>query len=406
LLKVLYIHQYFTTPQYAGGVRSYEFAKRLVAKGCRVSVLTSDAFFKPKIEQAKKGSYQVMVDGIDVNVIHVPYSNKNGFLFRVFAFVKFMLFCCLYAYRFRKYDVVYATSTPLTIAVPALYLNKFFKMTMYFEVRDLWPDIPIELNIIKNGLIKFCLKKIELYVYRSAKKVVVLSEGMREEILKKGISDEKLLLVPNASDLDFFDACKKNNQPYEFELDIQHQQVFIGLYAGTFGYANDLSYVVKLAKELKKREASFNFFLVGDGAEREKLKELAENYSVNDVVKFLPAVSKEELVSYIQAADFCMSTVLNSPALYNNSANKFFDSLAAGKPIVINHEGWMKDSINKNELGLVLNADIKNSAEKLDTFFSSYDSAAGEKRIKAYAKSHFDRELLFNRLYQDIFSNY
>ena len=366
-------------------------------------MLTSDAFFKPELEQ---GSNRVKVDGIDVNVVHAPYSNKNGFLFRVFAFIKFMFVCCLYTYRFRKYDVVYASSTPLTVAVPALFLNKVFSLTMYFEVRDLWPDIPIELNIIKNRVIKFGLKKFELYVYRSAKKVIVLSEGMKDEIVKKGVSKEKLLLVPNASDLVFFDSCMKNNQPYKFELDFDRQKTVVGLYAGTFGYANDLSYVVELAKELKGRKANFSFFLVGDGAEKDKLKDLAENYNVNDVVKFLPAVSKEELVSYIQAADFCMSTVRNSPALYNNSANKFFDSLAAGKPIVINHEGWMKDSINNNGLGLVLNADIQNSAVKLETFFSSYDSAAGEKRIKAYAKSHFDRELLFNRLYEDIFSNY
>jgi glycosyltransferase involved in cell wall biosynthesis len=369
-------------------------------------MLTSDAFFKPESHQGLNRSYQVKVDGIDVNVIHAPYSNRSGFLFRVFAFIKFMFVCCLYAYRFRKYDVVYVTSTPLTVAVPALFLNKVFNMTMYFEVRDLWPDIPIELNIIKNRFIKFCLKKFELYVYRSAKKVVVLSEGMREEIVKKGISDEKLLLIPNASDVAFFDSCMKKKQPHKFELDAIRQQAIIGLYAGTFGYANDLSYVVELAKELKGRGANFSFFLIGDGAERDKLKKLVKSYNVNDVVKFLPAVSKEELVGYIQAADFCISTVRNSPALYNNSANKFFDALAAGRPIVINHEGWMKKSIDNNGLGLVLNYDIGGSAVKLEAFFSSYDIVTGEKRIKAYAKSHFDRELLFNRLYQSVFSNH
>ena len=152
-MKIIYLHQYFNTPQMSGGTRSYEMARRFVAAGHEVHMITSHR------EESDDFSewLEEIIDGIHVHWLSVPYSNNMGFKARVLAFLKFAVASGVKARKVGG-DVIFATSTPLTIALPAIYAAKRLKKPMVFEVRDLWPELPIEVSALKNPFLKICAR--------------------------------------------------------------------------------------------------------------------------------------------------------------------------------------------------------------------------------------------------------
>lgn len=397
-LNILYLHQYFTTPDFCGGVRSYEFARRFVKSGHNVELITSTAFFPVPRSHRFQLISKHDVDGIRVHAIHISYGNKMPFLRRVVSFILFMLISSLYVIKFKKTDLIFASSTPLTIGVPALFAKWKHQSPMVFEVRDLWPDVPIAMGIIKSRFVKKFLTWFEMYIYQHSHKIVALSTGMQEALRKKGIVSQKIVVVPNACDIAEFEV-ERSSPPDIFALRQAGRQKLC-LYAGTFGYVNNLSYLLELAAEIKKENISITFVLIGSGAEKEKLQKMILKQDLGQQVIMINPVSKKELIGYIQSVDACVSFVKDIPELFNNSANKFFDALAAGKPIIINHGGWQADLIEKHQLGVVLNRQVKQSVSRLQKFFFERENDDFENsRITNFARENYSREVLYNRLY-------
>jgi hypothetical protein len=153
-MHVLYFHQHFSTPTGSTGTRSYEMAQRLLAHGHEVTMvcgsgqMASSGLTGKPVDGMRRGS----VDGINVIELCLPYSNYDSFLKRAWIF-------WLYAWRGVKlalrldYDLLFATSTPLTAGIPGIVMQLFRKKPFVFEVRDLWPELPREMGVISNLLI-------------------------------------------------------------------------------------------------------------------------------------------------------------------------------------------------------------------------------------------------------------
>lgn len=394
-MNIIYLHQYFTTPENFGGVRSYQFAKRLVEEGHQVDLITSSAFFPIPQKTRLQWVNRQEVDGIKVHVIHVPYNNKMSFFRRIYAFILFMLVSSFYSLTLPRCNLLYASSTPLTIAIPALIYCKIKRVPLVFEVRDLWPDIPVTLGILRSKVLINILYRFENHIYRVSKKVVVLSTGMLDELLKKGVPQNKIVVVPNACDIQEFTTGIGADDNLGVLRGESNSRICI--YAGTFGYVNDLEYLINLAEQIKKLKGNVKFLLIGDGAEKLKLQNLVRDKGLDRYVLFIPSMSKARLISFLKAADACLSIVRDVPILYNNSANKFFDSLAAGRPIIINYGGWQAEVIEENKIGLVLGMDSKESARKLISFLDQIEAVSAE-RILAVARESYSRDGLFERL--------
>lgn len=400
-MRVLYFHQYFTTPDYYGGVRSYQHSKRIIDRGHEVDMITSTAFYPIK----KKRMFQLVsrfeVEGIRVHAIHLSYNNSMGVLRRLLVFGLFMIIAVLYSFRLPRPNIVYATSTPLSIGLVALIAKYFFRVPLVFEVRDLWPDVPIALGYLKNRvLIRGCLW-FEKVVYQSASRVIALSSGIADGIENKGIDSRKIVCIPNGCDMAEFSAPKTEIDPFRFLRSRKESKIC--LYAGTFGYVNDVEYLVYLAKSLAEIGSPVKIVLVGDGKERERVEIRIRALGVSDNLMIFPPVSKNKLIDYIHWSDACFSVVRPVPQLYSNSANKFFDSLAAGKPILINHEGWQAEEIRKATLGLVLNGNFYESALRLNKFLSvNSQNYLVERRIKKYAAQKYSRDLLVAKLIDQV----
>lgn len=341
-MHILYIHQHFATPKGSTGTRSYEFARRWVKVGHNVTVITGH-YDIGGLEYSKK---PFEVEGITVVMTGGQYSNKQSFFKRVWSFFSFMLLSIIAGLRLNKPDVIYATSTPLTVGVPAMVLKFLRRVPFVFEVRDQWPEIPIELGIIKNPLLKGLLLWLEKRIYLSSSAVVALSPGMADGVRKIIGTKRPITVVPNCSDTDLF-GPEVDGLQLRKEHGWEHKFVLMNF--GAMGKANGLDFVVKVADRLRN-ESQIKFILVGSGSERDKIIKQTQNLHLSNIEIISPQ-QKTVLPEYVAACDVSLVIFADYPILEHNSANKFFDSLSAGKPVLLNYSGWQRDTLESGNAG-------------------------------------------------------
>ncbi|PJI34513.1 glycosyltransferase WbuB [Acinetobacter haemolyticus] len=373
-MRILYFHQYFNTPDMSGGTRSYEMARRLVAAGHEVHIITS--WLK---ETDEKTWFTTVEAGIHVHWFPNFYNNKMSYAERVKAFFRF-------AYHATKKgksleaDLVFATSTPLTIAIPAIFTARSLKVPMVFEVRDLWPELPIAMGALNNKLAQKLAYQLEDWAYKNSSSIVALSPGMKDGIVKTGYPKERVAIIPNSSDNELFtidpELAQKFRDKYEW---LQDRPLIV--YTGTFGHINGVGYLVEVAEQLKQLNPEIRILLVGDGIEFEKVELLAKEKAVLNVNLFMmKQMPKKQIPVVLNAATLCTALFIDKPEMRANSANKFFDALAASTPILINYGGWMVDLIERNQCGLVTwNKSTDQAAKEIVSLI------ADENRLNEYA---------------------
>ena len=373
-MKLLYLHQYFNFPDQTGGTRSYDLAKAFVDNGLEVTVITT--IRDKKLYPKRSGWTRFKRDGIVVHALAIPYDNSYSTMQRIHSFLKFIVFATIKIIVLPA-DIVLATSTPLTIGIPAL-LKRWISRTPYiFEVRDVWPEAVIAIGAIKNKYIISLLKGLENLIYLHASQIVTLSTDMANSILNNRPEriNDKLSVIENISNFKYFRLMPRGNGPSIIETVKMKPPVFPILYAGAFGQVNGLEYLVLLAEKLLRLDSSIVFILAGRGREHEKIVSLASRTkTINQNVFFLDAVSKQELFSLYSFCKMGSSFVIPIKELWANSANKYFDSLASGKPILINYGGWQAEEIKEYGVGYCLPSNVANLNDKVINDFINYTS--------------------------------
>lgn len=387
-MKILYFHQYFNTPEMSGGTRSYEMARRLVAAGHEVHMITS------WVKETDQTDWYVTNEaGIHVHWFPNYYNNKMSYMDRIKAFFRFALHAAKKGKTFKDADVVFATSTPLTIALPAVSTAKKLKIPMVFEVRDLWPELPIAMGALKNKFTQKLAYLLESWAYKNSDSIIALSPGMRDGIVKAGYLYNKIAVIPNSSDNELFEIDSSLVNGFRYKFDWLGERKLV-VYTGTFGIINGVSYLVDLAEKVYALDSEVRFLLIGSGAEFELVKKYAEDKGVLNVNLFImSSIPKKEIPIVLKAANLSTALFIDKPEMRANSANKFFDSLAAGTPILINYGGWMVGIIEHNNCGLVAwNKTIEQSAVEVVEFLADNDKLvqAGI-NAKKLAEGQFDR---------------
>src|SRR5690554_2632136 len=353
-MKLIYLHQYFKFPDETGGTRSYDLASSFVGKGIDVTVLTSTSDEKYKTKQRW---VEIERYGIKVHYVYLPYGNHLSYLQRSFVFFKFLWFATFRLLKL-KGDVVLATSTPLTIGIPALIKKWFGKTPFIFEVRDVWPEAVIAIGAIKNKWLQKLLYRLEKLIYKNAIAIVPLSTDMQRSIVSRfpQFKDKTDIVIENIAEINRF---QNNTDAINLQEIVGFKPRFSVLYAGTFGKVNGIHKAIELAEKILKLDDQLIFILIGSGAEKENVTQSAKDKGVfNKNVFILNPISKSELPLWYNAVSMGSSFVIDIPELWRNSANKFFDTLAAGKPILINHEGWQAETVRSRNVGYVLPFDI------------------------------------------------
>jgi glycosyltransferase involved in cell wall biosynthesis len=387
-VNVLYLHQHFATRTGAGGTRSYEFALRLLAHGHTVTMVTANRK-GGGIDRARRQR----VDGIDIISLGGWYSNYLSPARRVLQFLRFTLRCSLLRRLPNRPDVVVATSTPLTIGIPGVLLARRFRVPLIFEVRDLWPQAPIELGVLRDPFTKWAARRLERWCYRKADHIIALSPGMAEGVLATGIDPAKVTVIPNASDTALFGPDKRDREalrPWGVENN------FVAVHAGSMGAANGLTYVLEAARVLATRgEDDIRILIAGDGSSRPVLEQRTKELGIDSVI-FTGSIEKMQLTRIVSSADAAIVCFANYPVLATNSPNKLFDALAAGLPCVVNSPGWTRDLVLEHDAGTYV--DPTKPEQLADALVALRDDSALRKRQGAHARTlaeeQFDRDHL------------
>jgi glycosyltransferase involved in cell wall biosynthesis len=392
-MRIVYIYQYYCNPQMAGGLRAYEHARRLVAHGHTVHVITAD------IAPAKRslGWRRTVEDGVNVHWFSVPYSNNMSYARRIRAFAEFMVLAAAKATRLGA-DLVFATSTPLTVAVPGVIAAKLRRVPFVFEVRDLWPEVPIEMGALRNPVVRRLAGALASFAYRNAEEVIALSPGMAAGVTARR-PGTRTTVIPNAADLALFDVAPDAVRRFRAEHRWLGDRPLI-VYTGALGAVNGVDYLVRAARRMRDLDPDVQFLVVGHGREWDDTARLAAEYGLLDTTFHMwEKVPKAQLPVILGACTMSTSFVRPIRALWDNSANKFFDALAAGRPIAINYGGWQADALREYGAGLVLDPSDTDAAAITLARHVRDELWLKEAREAAYrlAVEQFSRDLLFER---------
>ncbi len=379
-MHILYIHQYFTTPEEGGGTRSYEFARSLVKRGYKVTIVTGSKLNDSLVNEKKKTDEHI--EGVHVIYLKTPYSNYMTFKKRLYNFVNFGLHVTLVGVKIKKYDLVFATSTPLTVAIPGIILSFLRRVPMIFEVRDLWPEVPIQMGVIKNFLLIKLLRWFEAFTYRHSNHIIALSPGMVKGVLATGVARNKVTMIPNFCNLDFFKPGKSNINNLR-KLEYNNNPIIA--YCGAISYANNLELIIHAAEILQKMRNPVIFVIAGEGRLKPKLEKLTKIKKLKNVF-FLDKINKYEVVELYRKAIACLVLFKNLPILSTNSPNKFFDAISTGKPIITNMGGWIGKLVENYKIGFSLENDnpqaIVEAVEKLTSMNKNQLEEMGENARK------------------------
>lgn len=344
-MRILYIHQYFATMDSPTGTRSYEFAKRLVRRGHQVTVLTGPTHLAAVVPPGARLVHRFECDGVEVVIANIAYHQTMGYGRRVLSFLLFAALATWLVLRMPRPHAIYASSTPLTVAVPALAAWWLRRVPYVLELRDLWPAVPVAVGALRGRLRVGLARWLERRAYLGARHIVVLSPGM-EAAVREVVGDRRpCTLIPNCCDLDLFGGA--DGAAVRRQYGWEDRCVF--LHAGAMGRINGLDLVVRAADALRSESAAL-FVLAGEGREQAALERDVRRRGLANVV-FLGKRPKREMPALFAAADVCLMTVAPFPILEINCANKWFDSLAAGKPVVLNYSGWQREVLESAGAG-------------------------------------------------------
>jgi glycosyltransferase involved in cell wall biosynthesis len=385
--------QYYHTPDCPTAARPYALVERL-SRDHEVTVITTQTWREKRLTN----QFAWVPSNVHLMEFDVPYQNAMTIPQRLRAFLEYAARALWYGLRLSPPDLILGSSTPLTTAMASAATASFHGVPWIFEVRDLWPAFPIQMDALPPipGLAAL-LRQIERGLYRDAAHVVTVSPDMTQHV--RAVSPgADVTTLQYGSDLQLVDAVSANQRTSlrrRFSLDRR----FLVLYAGTFGRANAIPTLLEAAKEFASR-SDVLFAFAGHGHHEPTVRRAARRF---DHIRHLPPLPSPDALALFSLADVSLVSFLDRPVLAANSPGKFYDSLAAGTPVVVTNCGWTMRFVETTGCGWSVPPESSRAlAAQLRMLFEHPDrlTAASEK-AHAAARKHFDRAEIMDR-YADL----
>ncbi len=387
---ILLIHQAFVALDEPGGTRHYEFARHLVNSGHRVTVITSRVSYLTGSDAAKQTKSP---DGIKVLRAPTFGGLHRNFFLRLLNFLSFTASSFFIGLSVRNVNIVWGTSPPIFQAASAWALARLKRVPFLYEVRDLWPAFAVAVGVLQNRVLIAASEWLERFLYRRADAIVLNSPGFIDHV--RGRGGRHINVVPNGADASMFDP-KSDGASFRGEHGLQDK--FVILYAGAHGLSNDLGVLLRAA-ELLKNEQKIAIVLLGDGKDKRKLQQDAEDKKLTNVF-FLPPAPKTAMAEALAGADACLA-ILKPIKLYSTVyPNKVFDYMAAGRPVLLAIDGVIREVVEKAGAGVFVQPG--DAAALADAIRQVAANPAQAKRMGAagreYLTKHFDRAKLASEM--------
>lgn len=338
----------------APSARTFEHARRWAELGHEVTVVTGFPNHPTGVIRPEyRGQFvkRERVEGIDLLRTWVYCAANKGFFRRVLNFLSFFFSSLtLGALMTGRPDVVVGTSPQFFCAVAAYLLSRIKRVPFVFEVRDLWPQSAVEMGVLKNRWLIRALEKIEMHLYARAALIVPVAESSRDYLLAKGIAPEKIKVITNGVDAAYLDSPSVT--PEEVRRQLKLEGKFVVSYIGTHGMAHALQVVLTVAKRFSK-EPNVHFLFVGEGAEKENLKQLAEQLSLGNLT-FLDEQPRERLLGFYRASDVSLVPLRRLEIFRKVLPSKLFELMGVGCPVICGVEGEAARLVAAAESGVCI----------------------------------------------------
>jgi len=406
-MKILLLHQYFLEEDDSGGSRWNEMAKVWADEGNEVTVLAGMIHAngsEKRTEYKKKYFVQKRQGAVNVLRCHVSESYNKSFAGRLWGYFSFM-FSSMWAALFKtkgKFDVVLVTSPPLFIGFSGYIISRLKRVPLVFEVRDLWPESAIDTGVLKNRTIIKIAFWFEGFIYKKAKLINVLTPAFYNTLKNiKHVPEQKLIMIPNASDFDLSEELLQNFDRENFREQMDLDGKFVITYVGAHGVANHLQQILDAAKKLE--DTNVLFLLIGQGMEKEKLKKTVSEMKLTNV-RFIDSVPKKDVFKYILASEMGASVLKKVDTFKTVYSNKTFDYMSCKKPVLMAIDGVSRKLVDDAHCGIYIEPE---NIEEYDKNIRLYLN--DNERLKregdngyAYAKKNFDRNVLARKYIQEI----
>ena len=388
--RILFLTDNFPPEVNAPATRTYEHAREWVGKGYEVTVITCapnfphgkvyEGFNNKLISRKEK-------DGIKVIRVWTYITANEGFLKRILDYISFAVMAFFVGLWIRT-DIIVATSPQFFTAVAGRLLSFFKFRPWIMEVRDLWPESIAAVGAMNEGKIYKILEWVELQLYRSAKKIIVVTDTFKRKISARGINASKIDVHKNGVILDLFEPRSKDEELMEANPQLKGKKVFA--YIGTHGMAHGLSFILNSLPMLQQTLPQAHFIFIGEGAEKENLLKQASDLKLNNVT-FMPFVPKHEVVRYLSLMDVALVNLKKSDTFKTVIPSKIFEAAALQKPILLGLEGETKGIIES------FNAGICFEPENEDEFIAQCRAILDKKQYLEYQNGCQKLVQAFNR---------
>ena len=346
-MHILLIHQAFVTTGEAGGTRHIEFARRLAARGHRVTIITSPVSYLSG-ESSLTGHFlwkkEQWAEKIEIRYCWTSSGMHKGFVPRLLAFFSFMFSSFFCALNVKDVDLVWGTSPNLFQGWTAWLSAKLKRKPFLLEIRDLWPEFAIAMGALRNPLLIRMSQWLERFLYNHADRIIVNSPGFIPYI--RDICGKTPDLVPNGADEHMFEGADGTAFREEHGLGDD----FVVMYSGAHGPANDLETVLNAA-ELLLDHAGIRFVFVGSGKDKARLETIQAEKRLDNVL-FVPPVPKDRIASVMAAEDAGLAILKKLDMFKTTYPNKVFDIMACGDPMICQIDGVIREVVEENQAGI------------------------------------------------------
>ena len=393
-MKILFLSDNFPPEVNAPATRTLEHCKEWVKAGHEVTVITCHPNYPiGKVYSGYKNCWKSVeeVEGIKVIRVWTYIASNKGFAKRILDYISFSI-TSFFAGLFLKCDIIVATSPQFFTALSGRTLHFFKRKPWIMEVRDLWPDSIKSVGAMKDGIVLRYFSKEEMWCYRSAKQIVVVTDTFKEVISGRGIPASKISVIKNGANLNLFTPREK--PAHLVEKYGMAGKTVLG-YVGTIGMAHNIDFLIDCVKELPH----CILMIMGDGAEKEAMIEKVKKENVTNVV-FIDSVSKEQVPDYVALQDLALVNLRRDPLFTTVIPSKIFETSAMHIPIMLGVDGEARKLVEQYGAGLYYEPENKaDFLEKLNIILSSkqkYEEcqAGCDKLAKAFDRKKLAQEML------------